>query len=183
MRVAVIKWIRQKWILPKCRTNRFCSWRILFWIKQVHRKENILDLKLVQISSSVLNKAFVQRRGIYLHSNGCEIAIASVLYHLKDQETVVVMKSMRGSWQAAKNTEELEGPNADLRNKKEETYRCRVAAEVHHVFLVKSGWCSGLSWRGRGDLRRRSSSGRETARGRKRMTEGENEEDLGRAYL
>jgi len=33
-----------------------------------------------------------------------------------------------------KNTEELEGPNVDLRNKKEETYRCRVAAEVRRIF-------------------------------------------------
>ena len=84
------------------------------------------------------------------------------------------MKSMRGSWRTAKNTEELEGPNADLRNKKEETHRCEVAAEVRRVSLVKSGWCSGLSWWRRGDLRQRrwrSSSGRETARGRRWTTE------------
>ena len=33
-----------------------------------------------------------------------------------------------------KNTEELEGPNADMRNKKDENYRCRVAVEVHRIF-------------------------------------------------
>ena len=35
--------------------------------------------------------------------------------------------------------DELENLNADPRNKEEETYRCRVAAEVRRVFLVKSG--------------------------------------------
>ena len=35
--------------------------------------------------------------------------------------------------------EELEGPDVDLRNRKEETYGCRVAAEGCRVTLVKPG--------------------------------------------
>ena len=34
---------------------------------------------------------------------------------------------------------ELEGPNVDLRSRKEETYGCRVAAEGRRVSLVKPG--------------------------------------------
>ena len=34
---------------------------------------------------------------------------------------------------------ELEGPNVDLRGRKEETYGCRVAAKARRVSLVKPG--------------------------------------------
>ena len=37
------------------------------------------------------------------------------------------------------NSDELEGPNVDLRGKKEETYECRVAAEARRISLVKPG--------------------------------------------
>ena len=35
--------------------------------------------------------------------------------------------------------EELEDPNVDLRSRKGETYRCKVAAEGCRVFLVQPG--------------------------------------------
>ena len=38
-----------------------------------------------------------------------------------------------------KEREELEGPNVDLRSRKEETYGCRVATEGRHICLVKPG--------------------------------------------
>ena len=43
----------------------------------------------------------------------------------------------QGKRRAAKNTEELEGPNADLRSKEEETHGCGRAAEEHRRSLVR----------------------------------------------
>ena len=56
-------------------------------------------------------------------------------------------KTIEGLTQATTNTDELkEAINADLRNKKEETYRCRVAVEDRRIFLVKQ--VDAVAWVG-----------------------------------
>ena len=77
-----------------------------------------------------LNGPRFDRKGFICVQNRCRISTASVF-------TIFKIKKSGGDeiyGRILMNSEELEGPNVDLRSRKEETYKCRIAAEGRRVF-------------------------------------------------
>ena len=74
----------------------------------MHRKENILDLKLVQISSSVLNKASVHIKGSICSWKRVQNNHRNCSTLSEDQKGVLEVKTIKGLTQAITNADELE---------------------------------------------------------------------------
>ena len=76
------------------------------------------------------------RKGSICVRNRCGISTASVftIFKIKKSGDDGIYERILMN---SEEREELEGPNVDLRRRKEETYRCRIAAEGRCVFLVK----------------------------------------------
>ena len=81
---------------------------------------------------------YVTERGSFAFQSRCKTSTASVFIIFKIKKSggdEIYERILMNS----EEREELEGPNVDLRSRKEETYRCRVAAEGRRVSLVKPG--------------------------------------------
>ena len=74
----------------------------------MHIKENILDLKLVQISSSVLNKASVHRKGSICSWKRVQNNHRNCSTLSEDQKGVLEVKTIKGLTQAITNADDLE---------------------------------------------------------------------------
>ena len=160
------------------------NYHYYFGSKGCPKNKKIPDLKVQYRWVHQLTKHLYRKKGSTAITNECKTSTAAVLHYLtirKGHRRWNLSTVCNRRWRTPTNSRSR---NANLRQRRKGTYRCRATAEVHCVSLVKSGRCSGLRWRRRGDLwrRRQSSSSSETVRGGRRP-KGENEKDLGRAYL
>ena len=74
----------------------------------MHRKKKFLDLKLVQISSSVLNKASVHRKGSICNWKRVRNNHRNCSTLSEDQKGALEVKTIEGLTQAITNADELE---------------------------------------------------------------------------
>ena len=129
---------------------------------------------------------YVTERGLFAFQSRCKTSTASVfiIFKIKKGEDKEIYGRELLNSEELEELEELEGLDVDLRSRKGETHRCKVAAEGCRVLsgptrlmqrpeLVKTGRSAvaavELEWQGGGK--------RKKTTGRRRMG------DLGRAYL
>ena len=85
------------------------------------------------------NEALRQRKGSVLNPKQVRKQLPRPFYIILRSEEASKKRTNQGLVLMVMNSDELEGPNVDLRGRKEETYGCRVAAEDSRVSLVKPG--------------------------------------------
>ena len=85
------------------------------------------------------NEALRQRKGSVLYPKQVRKQLPRPFYIILRSEEASKKRTNQGLVLMVMNSDELEGPNVDLRGRKEETYGCKVAAEARRVSLVKPG--------------------------------------------
>ena len=86
----------------------------------------------------------MQRKGSAFYPKQVRKQLPRPFYIILRSEEASKKRTNQGLVLMVMNSDELEGPNVDLRGRKEETYGSGWAAEVRRVSLVQPGRCSGL---------------------------------------
>ena len=78
----------------------------------------------------------MQRKGSAFYPKQVRKQLPRPFYIILRSEEASKRKTNKGLAPMVMNSDELEGPNVDLRGREEETYGCRIAAEACRVSLV-----------------------------------------------